>query len=109
MAPNSRIVLYKYVCINADCTNHQHQLIKKLETESAEQELCQFCFCPMKQMGEVPYGGIGGNFRQSSPAQRQAMLTTRASKHFATSGLAEHKRALGEEYKRQAVAHFKGD
>jgi hypothetical protein len=84
-------------------------LIKKPETKSAEQELCCFCFTPMKQMGEVPYGGIGMAFRQSTPAQRQQMLLKRSSKHFQTSGLAERKKALGNEYKRQAVAHFKGE
>jgi len=61
----------------------------------------------MKLMGEVLYGGVGGKFRQSTPAQRKEMLLKRSSEHFKRSGLADRKRAIGEEYKKQAIEHFK--
>lgn len=89
------------------CDNHSHQLIKKQESEMADPEACQFCLQPMKLMGEVAYGGIGGNFRQSTPAQRKEMLMQRSSKHFKTSGLAERKVEINKEYKKQAIEYFK--
>ena len=107
MPTSQRIVLYKYICLNQECANHSHQFVKKQESESEEEEPCIACLQPMKLLGEVMYGGIGGNFRQSTPEQRKQMLLKRSSKHFQQSGLAERKRALGEEYKRQAIEHFK--
>jgi hypothetical protein len=104
---SSRLVMYNYVCINPKCNTHSHQHIKKLESEAKLPEFCIDCLQRMKLVGEILYGGLGGNFRQSSPAQRKEMLLQRSSKHFKTSGLAERKRAIGEEYKKQAVSHFK--
>jgi len=55
----------------------------------------------------VSYGGIGGNFRQSTTAEKREMLLKRSSDHFRKSGLADRKKYLGEELKEQAREHFK--
>lgn len=98
---------FNYICLNDKCINHSHQHIKKLESERDAEELCLDCLAPMKLMGEILSGSIGGKFACSTPEQRKQMLLERSSKHFKTSGLADRKRAIGEQYKREALSMLK--
>ena len=61
----------------------------------------------MKLMGELVSGGLTMNFANSSPAQRKQMLMKRSKKHFATSGLADKKRDIGERYKKEVITKLK--
>lgn len=103
------MTIYRYLCLNPQCDNRSHQLIKKDDSTINQEELCESCEAPIKLMGEVVYGGIGGKFRSSTPAERKKMLLDRSSKHFKTSGLAEKKRALGQQFRKEAIQIGKGE
>lgn len=101
--------IYKYLCLNPECTNRDHQLIKKEEASINQEEYCESCQAPIKLMGEVIYGGIGGKFRSSTPAQKKEMLLNRSSQHFKKSGLEEKKHELGKKFRKEAIQIGKGE
>lgn len=85
---------YKYCCLNPDCEDHDFQLIKKKESQINQKEVCLSCRRPLKLMGEVIYGTLGGKYASATPVERKKMLLQRSKDHFKSSGLAERKHVM---------------
>lgn len=97
---------YKYACLNDECDNNGFQFIIKSASQLNQKEYCETCGCPIKLMGQVVYGNIGGKFIGSTPVERKQMLLKRSKEHFNNSGLADRKRSLEKIMRSQIKDQF---